>query len=132
VRSAGPEAVHTSTFLGHPLACAAGLAVLGELDRLDFAAQAARIGSRVRARAEAWRLRFPIVSDVRGAGAMVGVALSRGAPQVVEKALARGVVLLTEGPAGDVLAFTPPLVIPATDLARALGIVEDCIAEVAS
>lgn len=132
VRSAGPEAVHTSTFLGNPLACAAGLAVLGELDRLDFASLAARIGSRVRARAEVWRERFPVVSDVRGAGAMIGVELGRGATRVVEKALSRGVVLLTEGPEGNVLAFTPPLVIPATDLARALGIVEDCIAEVAS
>jgi len=136
VRAAGGEAVHTSTFLGHPLACAAGLAVLAEIDRRDLPAEAVRIGGVVRRRAEAWKERWPIVRDVRGAGAMVGVELGLpdGSPAtsraraVLAQALRRGVILLTEGEAGNVLAFTPPLVIADHDLAFALDTVEECLA----
>jgi len=87
------EAAHTSTFLGHPLACAAGLAVLGVLDRPDFRAGPARIEAAVRARGAEWARRWPAaVLDVRGAGAMMGVALASPvlAGRVVERALRRG------------------------------------------
>lgn len=131
VRGTGREAVHTSTFLGHPLACAAGLGVLQALDR-GLAARAHPIGRRILDRARDWRERFPCVGEPRGRGAMIGVPLDPRADlpgRVVSIALARGVLLLTEGPAGDVLAFTPPLALSDRDLDRALDVVESAIAE---
>ena len=136
VRRAGHEAVHTSTFLGHPLGCAAALAVLDQLDRHDLGRAAVRVGGVIRARANRWAARFPSVRDVRGAGAMIGVdlGLPDGAPasdlagRVLASALAAGVVLLTEGPALNVLAFTPPAVIGDTDLVFALDAVESALA----
>jgi len=54
------------------------------------------------------------------------------ADAIVRLALERGVILLAEGEHGDVLAFTPPLVISDHDLRHALQIVETCIADICS
>lgn len=137
VHRAGPEAVHTSTYLGHPLGCAAGLGVMRALDRDRLPGKAPAIEAAVRERAERWRQRSGVIRDVRGAGAMIGVELQSpaGGPggelagRVVARALRLGVVLLTEGPGGDVLAFTPPLSIPRQDLDQALSIVERALIE---
>lgn len=129
VSGAGHEAVHTSTFLGHPLACAAGLGVLAALDG-GLARRAAPIGDRILARAGSWRHRFACVRDVRGRGAMVGVALAGDlAMRITTRAVARGVLILTEGPDADVLAFTPPLVLTDRELDRALDVLESVIEE---
>lgn len=139
VRARGGEAPHTSTFLGHPLGCAAGTAVLREVRRWDLCARARRIGEVLLKRGREWAGRFPWVRDVRGIGAMVGVEVADRAGQapgdaaraVAKLALERGVIVLTEGEVGNVLAFTPPLVISDADLRTALDIVESCLRELA-
>lgn len=137
VARAGVEAVHTSTFLGHPLGCAAGLGVLKALDHGHLLNNAALIEAAVRTHADRWRETTGCVRDVRGAGGLMGVELQApgGGPggelagRVVARALKTGVILLTEGPAGDVLAFTPPLSIPPRDLDRALALVGRALTE---
>ncbi|MBL6974120.1 MAG: aspartate aminotransferase family protein [Deltaproteobacteria bacterium] len=138
VQGTPTEAVHTSTFLGHPLACAAGLAVLGEMERRDLYTAATRIGTSLMWRARSWKERFAGVRDVRGRGAMVGVELadrdggpgSDAAMAVCDRALNQGVILLPAGGEGNVLTFTPPLVITGKDLDRALDTVEEGLKEV--
>ncbi len=44
--SAG-EALHTSTYLGNPMGCAAALANLNEIERLDVPCRATRLGDRI-------------------------------------------------------------------------------------
>jgi 4-aminobutyrate aminotransferase/(S)-3-amino-2-methylpropionate transaminase len=140
VERAGCEAPHTSTFLGHPLGCAAGLAVLSEIDRRGLLAAASAVGGVIAAWAADWKARFPLVRDVRGRGAMVGVDLARpdGSPAsdaagaVLGRCLDLGVILLAEGPASNVLAFTPPLAVAGRDLDVAMSIVERALAEVAA
>lgn len=131
--SAG-EAIHTSTFLGNPIACAAALAQLDVIEQEGLVERANTEGRWLRDRLEAWRGRFPAVAGVRGRGLLLGVALAdpeSGAPspdlagRVVSGALARGVILLTEGPEGSVLAFTPPLDIPRELLEHALAVLEE-------
>ncbi len=133
VRASEGEAPHTSTFLGHPLGCAAGTAVLRELRRRGLCERARRIGEVLERRGQEWAERWGMVRDVRGLGAMVGVELSTGkaACAVTRLALERGVILLTEGEAGNVLAFTPPLVMSDADLRTGLDIVESCLEDVA-
>ncbi len=107
------EAIHTSTFLGNPLACAAGLAVLAKLRSLDAPARARRLGSYLSSALEALRTRFPdTVRCIRGRGLMVGIELSEPwmGPAWATDLLSRGLIVL---PAGDgrVVEITPPLVI---------------------
>ncbi len=135
--SAG-EAIHTSTFLGNPIACAAALAQLAEIEERGLVQRAATLGAHLRQRLEGWRARLPLVGDVRGRGLMQGVELVEPGPErtpataaaarVVAGAMARGVLLLAEGPAANVLALTPPLVISEEQLDCALDVVEEEIA----
>lgn len=127
------EAIHTSTFLGNPIACAAALANLGEIGRHGLVARASWLGEQIGGRIEQWAERFPsIVTGGCGIGLLRGVRLHRGsegdvgprAESIARRCLQAGVILLPEGPAGDVLAITPPLTISRSQLGYALDVVE--------
>jgi 4-aminobutyrate aminotransferase-like enzyme len=126
------ESLHTSTFLGNPISCAAALAHLDAIEREGLVERAAALGDRVEARAREWSGAWEQVAPASGLGLMRGVRLRGGrgpevAAAVVEEALRGGVILLTEGPAADTLAFTPALAIEEVDLARALDVVGDAL-----
>ncbi len=127
------EAMHTSTFLGNPVSCAAALAQLSEIEERGLVARAAELGARLRARLDTWLGRYPAVGEVRGRGLMQGVELVRPggrepagelAVRLVDATLRRGVLLLTEGRDANVLAFTPPLVITEAQLDFAVDVLE--------
>ena len=130
--SAG-EALHTSTFLGNPLACAAALANLDELARLDVLgrvrARATRLGARLRELGT-----YPSVRDVRGIGFLWAVEFSSAAfaNRVVVKALNLGLIVLQSGPTGTSITVAPPLVIGDAQLARALDLFETAVRESAA
>jgi 4-aminobutyrate aminotransferase / (S)-3-amino-2-methylpropionate transaminase / 5-aminovalerate transaminase len=127
------EAIHTSTFLGNPVACAAALANLAELEERRLVERAGELGGVVRERVAGWCERWPAVVGVRGLGLMLGIELAAdpatGRPggeiarHVVAGALRRGVILLGEGEAGAILAITPPLVISRAQLDHALDVI---------
>lgn len=107
------EALHTSTFLGNPLACAAALAALDVLEEEHLTKRAAQIGAVFADGLRAVQAAFPEkIVDVRGRGLMLGIELASPgiALPLVPAALSRGLIVL---PAGDgrVLEFVPPLVI---------------------
>ena len=129
VHGASHEAVHTSTFLGHPIACAAGLGVMQALDK-GLAGRAAQIGGLITNKAQEWQQKYPVVLEIRGRGAMIGIEMAPGvASQVVAIALRKGVMVLTEGVSNETLALMPPLVITDRELNRALNIIESAIVE---
>ncbi|HEV2737123.1 MAG TPA: aspartate aminotransferase family protein [Candidatus Elarobacter sp.] len=127
--SAG-EAIHTSTFLGNPLACAAALANLDELERLDVIglvrAREAALGARLRALSSRASVR-----DVRGVGFLWAVEFAHAAfaNRVVVRGLARGVILLQSGATGTSITIAPPLTIGDAQLARALDLFAAAIDE---
>jgi 4-aminobutyrate aminotransferase-like enzyme len=119
------EALHTSTYLGNPLGCAAALAAIGEIERLRLPERARSLEGLVRERAQSLLERGAIVA-ARGRGLMWGLALPDGeqAERAVSNALARGVILLQAGPLGNVLQISPPLIISENALHRAFDIIE--------
>ncbi|HTU70530.1 MAG TPA: aspartate aminotransferase family protein [Candidatus Baltobacteraceae bacterium] len=126
-RSTG-EALHTSTYLGNPMGCAAALATIEELERMALPVQARELGELIERRLQAM-LDHPAVVAMRGRGAMWGLQLASAADadRVVKAALARGVILVQAGPRGDVLSITPPLVISPLQLHRALELVKEAL-----
>ena len=126
-RSTG-EALHTSTYLGNPMGCAAALATIGELERLALPNQARELGKLIAKRLQSW-LDHPLVQAVRGRGAMWGVKLrsAADAERVVKTALTRGVIVVQAGAHGDVLSITPPLVITPVQLHRALELLREVL-----
>ncbi|HEV7516438.1 MAG TPA: aspartate aminotransferase family protein, partial [Thermoanaerobaculia bacterium] len=123
------EALHTSTFLGNPLACAAALVVLDILIEEALPARATALGEELGGRLRPWKDRFPQVTDVRGRGLLWGIELAsrEAAKRLVDRALARGVLLLAGGPEGRVAQIVPPLNIAEEQLAVAIGVLEETL-----
>lgn len=121
------EALHTSTFLGHPLACAASLALLDVLRDEDLPARAARVGTLLaEALADAVH-DVPGVRGVRGRGLFLGLVLGGegwpdgvGGAEVAVAALRRGLLVLPAGDRGEVVELTPPLTLGEDEVAEAV------------
>lgn len=136
--SAG-EALHTSTFLGHPLACAAGVAVL-DLVADGLSERAEALGVRLQGALEAALADVPGVGPVRGLGLLLGVPFvdADGAPRAgaavraAERALALGLLALPAGDVGDVLELTPPVCLTPAQEAAAVALVTRAVEETTS
>lgn len=125
------EALHTATFLAHPLACAAALATLEILEREALPARAARLEPEVADRLAGWSQRFPrTVAAVRGRGLLWGVELTdrERAKRWAAEALQRGVLMLAGGPEGKVAQIVPPLTISEEQLRVTLDLLEEGLA----
>jgi 4-aminobutyrate aminotransferase-like enzyme len=123
------EALHTSTHLGHPIGCAAALASIAELEGRELPKRAATLGRVLESKLKELQSSGK-VAGVRGRGLMWGLELHDGARAraAVERALAKGVIILQSGPDGNVLSLTPPLTIPESELDRGVDVVAACIA----
>jgi 4-aminobutyrate aminotransferase/(S)-3-amino-2-methylpropionate transaminase len=130
------EAVHTSTFLGHPLACAAALAALESFDAEAVPARAEALGARLRDGLAERLSGVPGVADIRGLGALVGIELAQAegrggvAARVAVAALRRGVLVLPAGDAGEVVELTPPVVLTEAQADHAVEVLVRAIEEV--
>jgi adenosylmethionine-8-amino-7-oxononanoate aminotransferase len=67
--------IHGFTYAGNPLACAAGLAVIEEIEAEGLMQNAARIGAVLKSRLAGLMDRYPIVGDVRGEGLLLAFEL---------------------------------------------------------
>lgn len=140
-RSRG-EAIHTSTFLGNPLGCAAALASIAVLREERLVERSAELGARLKARLEAMLADHPHVGEVRGIGTMIGVemvadrASREPAPEmvgrVVVEAMRRGVLVLGGGVYGNVLSLSPPFVLSAAQADAALDVLAEVFAGLVS
>ena len=138
VMDAAHEGAVGGTFVGNPVAIAAALAVLDVIDEEGLVARSNELGATIRARMEAWQRRWPQIGDVRGLGAMLAIELVGDpatkepdgalASRVVDAALARGLLLLKAGVAGNCIRVLVPLVIDDSTLDEALGVWEDALA----
>ncbi len=115
--------LHTSTFGGNELACAAALAALDVLHDEDLVANARERGAQLLAGARATMARFPaVIADVRGAGLLVGVELrSEGyGGTIIPELLKRGVTAAWTLNQQRVIRLEPPLIVRAEQVGAAL------------
>lgn len=122
------ESLHTSTFLGNPLGCAAALATIDEMERLELPVRAGALGARLGRELHELR-RLGAVTDVRGRGLMWGVQLrdAAAASAAVKGALARGAIFIQSGIDGATISIAPPLVITQAQLDHAVDALENAI-----
>lgn len=122
------EAIHTSTFLGHPVGCAMALAQLKELRVRRLPERSKAFGVFLLDQLETLEVGGDYQILVRGLGLMAGVELRHhdGSPAMLEalgiikRLLQRGFVLLPEGEHSNIISFTPPLTISKPQLRRAV------------
>jgi len=123
--------LHTSTFGGNELACAAALAALDVLIDEDLVANAAARGAQLLDGARATMARYPaVIADVRGAGLLVGVELrSEGyGGTIIPELLKRGVTAAWTLNQQRVIRLEPPLVVTAAEVDVALRAFDGAIA----
>ena len=131
------EAPHSSTFYGHPLACAGALKALDRLITPETRAQVERAGASFAAGLRALAEKFPAIGDVRAAGLMAAIEMVRDresrspAPEltgrVVAALLQQGVLAYPGGVHDNVICFTPPLTITEEQLGFAVNAVGEAL-----
>jgi 4-aminobutyrate aminotransferase-like enzyme len=112
------------TYVGNPVACAAGLAVLDVIEEEGLIQRAQAIGARL---VDGWgkiSARTGAVAEVRALGSMVGVEFHDAAAvaRVVEGARQRGVLVLTAGEESEVIRHLMPLVTTDAQLDEAFDV----------
>ena len=129
------EALHTSTFLGHPLSCAASLAFLEILEEEDLPGRARREGDRFRSRLSSALEGCPNSTQVRGRGLFVGLepdaahAGSYAGVRTAKALLQEGAMVLPAGAQGEVVEITPPLAISRDQLDWAVELIARQVGE---
>lgn len=119
---------HGSTFAGGPVATAAALAVLGIVDDPALLRRVRELGAYMCERLDG----LDGVSETRGRGLMVGVALEEGIDGAAVGAdlLQRGLVVNVPRP--DTLRLLPPLVIESDHVDRATDLIGESLLGFAS
>ena len=84
---------HGSTFGGNPLACAAGLAVVRAIESERLCENAAHEGEYLLAQLKQRLSHVAGIKEMRGAGLMIGIELTKPCAELVKQALAQGLLI---------------------------------------
>ncbi len=141
--------LHGFTYAGNPMACAAGLAVLEEMEEQNLIENAARMGEILMTQLRGLMDRYPFIGDVRGKGLLTAfefvadrdtmdplpTALN-AYDRLVELAYARGLIIYSRrtrgGTSGDHFLLAPPLIITEDQIGEMMGILRDALDAFAS
>jgi 4-aminobutyrate aminotransferase/(S)-3-amino-2-methylpropionate transaminase len=120
------------TYPGNPVACAASIATIDYMKKIDVNAKGEKIGETVTNYFKKLQKECPAIGEVRGLGAMVAFELVKdGDPNKPDadlcKALlnacaSRGLLLISAGTSGNVVRVLSPLVISRGQLMKGLDI----------
>jgi len=122
---------HASTFGGNPLVCAAAIATLETILEDGFILdQCKRMGEYLKKELKALQKEFSaVIADVRGMGLLVGMELTKDGSSIVKACMEKG--LLLNCTAGNVLRFTPPLIVHGRDIDNMLDILDEVLSSMA-
>ncbi|MDT3498017.1 4-aminobutyrate--2-oxoglutarate transaminase [Bacillus toyonensis] len=121
------------TFAGSPLSCAAGLAVFEIMEEENLVVRAQQIGNRIMSHLHAMQLKYEVIGDVRGIGAMVAMELVTDritkepakelTVQLIDEFWKNGLISIGAGIFDNVLRFLPPLVISNEEIDKGFEII---------
>lgn len=97
------------------------------------------MGEKLKTRFEKWQKDFSIIGEIRGLGAMLGLAFVKGpagepaadeAKKLAAYCLDKGLLILVCGSYGNVVRVLAPFVITDEQLEKGLAIMEDGLKEI--
>jgi adenosylmethionine-8-amino-7-oxononanoate aminotransferase len=137
--SENPGFVEGHTFEGHPVSCAAGIAVIREILERDLCANARKQGERLRSGLEGLAQKHPVIGDIRGKGLFQGIELVRDRStrerfpderalgvRVGRRALENGLLTRFDP---HWLAFGPPLTSGPAEIDEIIALLDRSLAE---
>ncbi len=126
------------TYLGNPVACAAALAILDQIEKEGMVERARRLGAKVETRFAQLASRCSRIGDARGLGAMRALEFVKDrvtkepdkefTQRVIQNAYKSGLLLLSAGTAGNIIRTLMPFVITDDQLDEGLALLERVIA----
>ncbi|HEX2678200.1 MAG TPA: acetylornithine/succinylornithine family transaminase [Polyangiales bacterium] len=124
-----PPGSHGTTYGGNALACAAGLAVLRVFDREKLVENAELVGVHLgqRLKALAGDPNLPAIAEARGVGLLRGLSLAANYDPgaILAEIRKRGVLVSIAG--GNVIRFSPPLCVRASEIDEGLAVIESVL-----
>jgi 4-aminobutyrate aminotransferase/(S)-3-amino-2-methylpropionate transaminase len=139
------DAVHVGglggTYGGNPVAAAAALAVLDQIEREGLLERSRELGEWMRGRLVEMQGRHDVIGEVRGRGMMNAIELvsDRATKQpldgatgtnIVRRCLEHGVVILKAGTYDNVIRLLPPLTIDEGLLGEGIDVLDEAIGAV--
>jgi len=116
-----PAGTIGGTYCGNALACASALKVIEVMEKENLCERALEISKKCFQRFGKWKEKFPVIGDVRGIGAMIGIEFVKDkkdktpAPELVDaiimESVKNGLILENAGTYGNVIRFLCPLTI---------------------
>lgn len=136
--------IHGFTYAGNPLACAAGLAVLGEIESQGLTAHAEKAGAHLKKRLQELMQRYDFIGDVRGMGLLLALELvsDRGSlrplpkalnahDRLVEIAYQKGLIIYSRrtrgGLEGDHFLICPPMITTLEQIDELVALLADSL-----
>ena len=139
IMDAAPAGTIGGTFCGNPVACASALAVMDVMKRDDYAGKARHIGEVVIKHYKELQEKYPVIGDVRGLGAMIGIEFvtdretkepaTAFTAKLVQNALQKGLLLESCGTASNTVRFLAPLTMTDEQMEKGLEIFEVALVE---
>ncbi|MDZ7267119.1 MAG: aspartate aminotransferase family protein [candidate division KSB1 bacterium] len=119
-----PPLAHVTTFGGHPLSCAAGLAALEVLLAENMVANSAQIGTRCLQELRTGLRQADFIADIRGLGSFFAIEFRTAAyaQRFVAECRARGLIIGWTLHHSSIVRAAPPLCMTADELAECLEI----------
>lgn len=117
---------HAATFGGNPLSTAAAIAAVSVIIDEKLAEQAAQKWGYIHKKISNLQINYPIITQIRGMGLMIGIVLNTDAKPIQGKCLEKG--LLVNCVQNNVLRLVPPLNISYEEIDKALFILEEALA----
>jgi putrescine aminotransferase len=127
--------LHTSTFGGGQMACAAGLATLQVIEDENLLQRSAETGAYFKKGIEAIAKDFPqVIKEVRGRGMMIGMDLTKEGAGGMLMALMidQHIIVAYTLNNPKVIRIEPPLIMPISVVDHVLEVLRNCIKQVAA
>ena len=118
---------HGTTYGGNPLVCTAVKTVLDIFEEEQILSHVQEVSAYLKKKLDVLVENSPLVKERRGKGLMQGLVLTNPVGEVIQKAMEKGLIVISAG--GNVLRLVPPLVITKAHVDEFLEKLENVLAE---
>lgn len=138
--------IHGHTYAGNPLACAAGVAVIEEIEQSDLMDNTRRMGAFLKSRLCDLMQKYPMIGDVRGEGLLLAFELMddrqsktplpaqlKAFDRLVEIAYQNGLIIYSRrtrgGLSGDHFLVCPPMTVSEPQVEELIGLLDQSLSQ---